>query len=211
MLASSQPPTSPIDFLWEHDQQYSTPVLGIDEVGRGALVGSVVAACVILDPSNPIVGLRDSKKLSEKKRLFLKQEILKKVIAYSIAECSAQEIDQHNILQASLKAMFKAIQSDIIQKQNPSLVLVDGNKIIPFLKTQQITIVKGDSKSASIAAASILAKVFRDQQMRELDLKFPQYGFNKHKGYLTQQHLQAIRKFGYTKYHRKSFQVKALL
>lgn len=174
---------------------------GVDEAGRGPLVGSVVAAAVILDPNNPIEGLNDSKKLSEKKREALYLEIINKASSYAIAEASAQEIDEYNILQATLLAMSRAV-ADLSVK--PEFVAVDGNRS-PNLAMPCQAIIKGDSKVAAISAASILAKVSRDRQMKLLDQQFPQYGFAGHKGYPTKQHLAMIEAHGITTQHRKSF------
>lgn len=186
----------------EFKTSYSGELLaGVDEVGRGPLAGDVVTAAVILDKNNPIQGLRDSKKLSEKKRLALYGEIKEKALSYSIARCSVAEIDQHNILQASLIAMKRAVESLPIQ---PEYVAVDGNKI-PKWNYASEAVVKGDDRVAEIAAASILAKVTRDSELVELHDKYPQYGFNKHKGYPTKVHLAAIEEFGVTEHHRKSF------
>ena len=154
-------------------------IAGADEAGRGPLVGSVVAAAVILDPNNPIEGLNDSKKLSEKKREKLFIEIKEKALAWAIAEASAAEIDEYNILQASLLAMRRAVEKLDIQ---PDHVLVDGNKVPQGLMMSCDAVVGGDAIHPEISAASILAKVTRDHAMVELDLKYPQFGFAKHKG-----------------------------
>jgi ribonuclease HII len=181
---------------------------GVDEVGRGPLAGDVVTAAVILDPENPIAGLRDSKKLTEKKREFLYDEIVSKALSYSIARCNIAEIDELNILQASLLAMHRAVAALAIQ---PEYVAVDGNKL-PVWHYASEAVVKGDDKVAAIAAASILAKVTRDRELVLLHQEFPQYGFDKHKGYPTKQHLEALQLHGVTVHHRRSFgPVKALL
>lgn len=177
-------------------------IAGVDEAGRGPLVGSVVAAAVILDPNNPIAGLNDSKKLSEKKREKLFVEIQEKALAWAIAECSAAEIDEHNILQASLLAMRRAVEALSIQ---PDHVLVDGNKIPQGLTMSCDAVVGGDALHAEISAASILAKVTRDHQMIAMDQKFPQFGFAKHKGYPTKVHFEAIALHGVIEEHRRSF------
>lgn len=177
-------------------------IAGVDEAGRGPLVGSVVAAAVILDPNNPIEGLNDSKKLTEKKREKLFVEIQEKALAWAIAEASAAEIDEHNILQASLLAMRRAVEALHIQ---PDHVLVDGNKIPQGLVMSCDAVVGGDALHAEISAASILAKVTRDHQMIEMDLKFPQFGFAKHKGYPTKAHFEAIALHGVIEEHRRSF------
>lgn len=177
-------------------------IAGADEAGRGPLVGSVVAAAVILDPENPIEGLNDSKKLSEKKREKLFVEIKEKALAWAIAECSAQEIDEINILQASLLAMRRAVEKLEIQ---PDHVLVDGNKVPQGLSMSCDAVVGGDAIHPEISAASILAKVTRDHEMVELDKKYPQYGFAKHKGYPTKAHFEAIAQHGVIAEHRRSF------
>lgn len=177
-------------------------IAGTDEAGRGPLVGSVVAAAVILDPNNPIEGLNDSKKLTEKKREKLFIEIKEKALAWAIAESSAQEIDELNILQASLLAMRRAIEKLQIQ---PDHVLVDGNKEPKGLQVSCEAVVGGDAIHAEISAASILAKVTRDHDMVELDKKYPQFGFAKHKGYPTKAHFEAIAEHGVIDEHRRSF------
>lgn len=177
-------------------------IAGTDEAGRGPLVGSVVAAAVILDPNNPIEGLNDSKKLTEKKREMLFVEIQEKALAWAIAESSAKEIDELNILQASLLAMRRAVEKLHIQ---PDYVLVDGNKEPKGLLMSCEAVVGGDALHAEISAASILAKVTRDHDMVELDQKYPQYGFAKHKGYPTKAHFEAIAQHGVIDEHRRSF------
>ncbi|WP_312158218.1 ribonuclease HII [Acinetobacter variabilis] len=177
-------------------------IAGVDEAGRGPLVGSVVAAAVILDPNNPIEGLNDSKKLSEKKREKLFIEIQEKALAWAIAEASAAEIDEHNILQASLLAMRRAVEALSIQ---PEHVLIDGNKIPHGLAMSCDAVVGGDALHPEISAASILAKVTRDRQMVEMDQKYPQFGFAKHKGYPTKAHFEAIALHGVIDEHRRSF------
>ncbi|EZQ11183.1 ribonuclease HII [Acinetobacter sp. Ver3] len=177
-------------------------IAGADEAGRGPLVGSVVAAAVILDPNNPILGLNDSKKLSEKKREKLFIEIKEKALAWAIAEASHQEIDELNILNASLLAMRRAVEQLTVQPQH---VLVDGNKIPQGLSMSCDAVVGGDALHPEISAASILAKVTRDHQMLELDAKYPQFGFAKHKGYPTKAHFEAIAQFGVVEEHRRSF------
>lgn len=177
-------------------------IAGVDEAGRGPLVGSVVAAAVILDPDNPIEGLNDSKKLSEKKREKLFIEIQEKALAWAIAEASAAEIDQYNILQASLLAMRRAVEALHIQ---PGHVLVDGNKVPQGLSMSCDAVVGGDALHAEISAASILAKVTRDHQMLEMDHKYPQFGFSRHKGYPTKAHFEAIALHGVIDEHRRSF------
>ena len=191
-------------------------ICGVDEAGRGPLAGSVYAAAVILDVNNPIDGLMDSKKLSEKKRDFLSAEIKQKALAWAIASCSAQEIDEINILQASLLAMKRAIdamqaQFNITPDMGEILVQVDGNKC-PKINLPCEAIVKGDSKVQAISAASILAKVARDAELYELDKIYPQYGFAQHKGYPTAAHLLALQAHGICPQHRLSYApVKALV
>ncbi|MGV1719279.1 ribonuclease HII [Vibrio furnissii] len=176
-------------------------IAGVDEVGRGPLVGDVVTAAVILDPNHPIDGLNDSKKLSEKKRLALLPEIQQKALAWSVGRCSPQEIDELNIFQATMLAMQRAVDGLAIK---PDLVLVDGNKI-PSLPMDAQAVVKGDLRVAQISAASIIAKVVRDQEMEELDKAYPQFGFAKHKGYPTKAHFEAIEQHGVIDQHRRSF------
>ncbi|WP_217516804.1 ribonuclease HII [Vibrio metschnikovii] len=176
-------------------------IAGVDEVGRGPLVGDVVTAAVILDPAQPINGLDDSKKLSEKKRLALLPEIQAKALAWSVGRCSPSEIDQLNIFQATMLAMQRAVAGLAIQ---PDLVLVDGNKV-PKLPMAAEAVVKGDLRVAQISAASIIAKVVRDQEMAELDLLYPQFGFAQHKGYPTKAHFAAIEQHGVIDQHRRSF------
>lgn len=174
---------------------------GCDEVGRGPLAGDVVAAAVILDPENPIAGLDDSKKLTEKKREQLFIEIQQKAKSWSIARASVAEIDKINILQASLLAMTRAVQGLTLQ---PEHVLVDGNKLPKWNYTAE-AVVKGDSRVAAISAASILAKVTRDREMVALDKTYPGYGFADHKGYPTKVHMDALDKLGITPIHRTSY------
>lgn len=177
-------------------------IAGADEAGRGPLVGSVVAAAVILDPNRPIEGLNDSKKLTEKKREKLFIEIQEKAIAWAIAEATHEEIDEINILQASLLAMRRAVEALDIQ---PSHVRVDGNQVPKGLVMSCEAIVGGDALHEEISAASILAKVTRDREMVELDQKYPQYGFAKHKGYPTKAHFEAIAVHGVIAEHRRSY------
>ncbi|NOT64965.1 MAG: ribonuclease HII [Methylotenera sp.] len=180
-------------------------ICGVDEAGRGPLAGAVYAAAVILNPERPIIGLADSKKLSEKKRDLLSVEIKQHALAWAIASCSVQEIDEINILQASLLAMKRAIEA--MQAQFgiiPTLVQVDGNKC-PKISLPCEAIVKGDSKVQAISAASILAKVARDAELYELDKIYPQYGFAQHKGYPTAFHLEMLSLHGVTAVHRLSY------
>ncbi len=176
-------------------------VCGIDEAGRGPLAGPVFAACVVLRPGDEIAGLNDSKKLSEKKRELLFEEITARAEAYSIAMASEKEIDELNILQATFLAMRRAFDGLHV---HPDCALIDGNRA-PGLPVERRTIVKGDAKSASIAAASILAKVSRDRYLYELDRKYPQYQFAKHKGYGTKLHYELLAQYGVSPVHRKSF------
>lgn len=177
-------------------------IAGVDEAGRGPLIGSVVAAAVILDPQNPIVGLNDSKKLSEKKREQLFVEIQQKALAWSIAEASHDEIDELNILNATLLAMQRAVDG---LKITPNKVLIDGNKIPKTMTIECEAVVGGDALHAEISAASILAKVTRDRQLLALDKQYPNYGFAQHKGYPTKAHLQAIEQYGVLAEHRRSY------
>lgn len=176
-------------------------IAGVDEVGRGPLVGAVVTAAVILDPARPIVGLADSKKLSEKRREALYIEIIEKAFAWSLGRAEPHEIDELNILHATMLAMQRAVAGLSIK---PDMVLIDGNRC-PILPMASQAVVKGDSKVAEISAASILAKVTRDREMVELDRQFPEYGFAKHKGYPTPAHLESLSRLGATLHHRRSF------
>ncbi|MBE0486558.1 ribonuclease HII [Marinobacter sp.] len=174
---------------------------GVDEVGRGPLIGAVVTAAVILNPEQPIEGLADSKKLSEKRRLSLYDEILEKAAAWSLGRCEAAEIDQLNIYQATMLAMRRAVDGLSIK---PEYVLVDGNRC-PKWSWPSEPVVKGDSRVAAISAASIIAKVTRDREMAELEQKYPGFGLAQHKGYPTPVHLEALATLGVTPEHRRSF------
>lgn len=176
-------------------------VAGADEVGRGPLCGPVVTAAVILNPSKPIIGLNDSKKLSEKKREALFEEIKANALAWSIARAEVTEIDQLNILHATMLAMKRAVESLPIV---PKLALIDGNRC-PNLNIPCSAVIKGDATIPAIAAASILAKVSRDREMVELDRQYPGYGIAAHKGYPTSVHLAALQRLGPTAIHRHSF------
>jgi ribonuclease HII len=176
-------------------------VAGVDEAGRGPLAGPVVAAAVILDDLKPIKGLKDSKVLSAKKREALFDEIRAKALCCCIAEASVDEIDQLNILHATMLAMRRAVEG---LRLSPAKVLVDGNRL-PVLKVPAEAIVKGDAKVQAISAASILAKVYRDRLCSGLHDEYPEYGFATHKGYPTPEHLAALREHGATPVHRKSF------
>ncbi|HQV81029.1 MAG TPA: ribonuclease HII [Agitococcus sp.] len=181
-------------------QKY-TLIAGVDEVGRGPLVGAVVTAAVILDPNNPIVGLKDSKKLSEKRRAELAEEIKTKALAWSLGRAERHEIDEINILKATMLAMQRAINGLNV---HPEFVLIDGNKC-PILTYPCLAVVKGDALVQAISAASILAKVARDAEMDVLHQQHPQYGFADHKGYPTVRHLAALKEYGPLMEHRRSF------
>ncbi|MFT7406019.1 ribonuclease HII [Zhongshania sp.] len=190
--------------------EFDVPLLtaGVDEVGRGPLCGDVVTAAVILDPEKPIAGLNDSKKLSEKRREALFIEIKDKALSFCIARASVAEIDELNILQASLLAMHRAVAGLTVQ---PEFVLVDGNHL-PSWSYRAQAVVKGDSRVPAIAAASILAKVSRDREMAEMDVLYPGYGMAGHKGYPTKVHLAALKSLGVTPIHRRSYApVRAIL
>jgi ribonuclease HII len=176
-------------------------IAGVDEVGRGPLAGDVVAAAVILDPDNPVTGLADSKQLSEAQRERLYPEILQKARSWAVARASVEEIDRINILQASLLAMTRAVMALSVQ---PEFVYVDGNRC-PRWQYRSEAVVKGDSTIAAIAAASIIAKVTRDRELKALDAIYPGYGLARHKGYGTSEHLEALGKLGATPIHRRSF------
>jgi ribonuclease HII len=176
-------------------------VCGVDEAGRGPLAGPVVAAAVILDPARPIPGLNDSKKLSEKKRVALAALIRERAIAWAVAEATVAEIDQINILQASLLAMQRAVAALSVKAES---ALIDGNRC-PQLDIPAEAIIQGDGKVASIAAASILAKTVRDAGMLVLHAEYPQYGFDRHMGYPTAAHFTALEEHGVSPVHRRSF------
>ncbi|PAU52754.1 MULTISPECIES: ribonuclease HII [Pseudomonas] len=183
-------------------------VAGVDEVGRGPLCGPVVTAAVILDPSRPIQGLNDSKKLTEARREALYDEICEKALAWCIARAEVEEIDSLNILHATMLAMQRAVEGLSVV---PKLALIDGNRC-PKLSVPSAPVVQGDAQVPAIAAASILAKVSRDREMVALDLIYPGYGMAGHKGYPTPEHLGALQRLGPTPIHRRSFApVKALL
>ncbi len=176
-------------------------IAGVDEVGRGPLVGAVVTAAVILNPAKPIVGLTDSKKLTEKRREALYLAIKENALCWSLGRAEPEEIDQLNILHATMLAMQRAVEGLALR---PDYVLIDGNRC-PALAMPAQSVVKGDSLVAEISAASILAKVTRDREMAALDKQFPGYGFAKHKGYPTALHLEKLAALGATEHHRKSF------
>jgi ribonuclease HII len=179
---------------------------GIDEAGRGSLAGPVTAAAVILGKKFENKNLNDSKKLSQSKRLELKKFIEKNALAYSVAFVSSYQIDKNNILNSTFEAMYKSIEGLNIE---PDFILVDGNLFKPYKNFKFKCIIKGDQKYQNIAAASILAKTYRDEYMSNLHLRFPEYNWLKNKGYGTKLHIDMITKFGRTKYHRKSFQIKS--
>ena len=191
-------------WIYEHaaQEQGFELICGVDEAGRGPLAGPVCAAAVILPPDLEIEGLNDSKKLTEKKRDALYDIITEKAVAYGIAMATEQEIDEINILQATFLAMRRAVEQLSVR---PSFVLVDGNREPDLGDLPLKTVVKGDSLSANIAAASILAKVTRDRYMVEMDARYPEYGFGVHKGYGTQKHYEALREYDACPIHRRSF------
>ncbi|AMA45034.1 ribonuclease HII [Pseudomonas monteilii] len=176
-------------------------VAGVDEVGRGPLCGAVVTAAVILDPSRPIAGLNDSKKLTEAKRERLFDEICEKALSFCIARAEVEEIDRLNILQATMLAMQRAVEGLHL---TPRLALIDGNRC-PVLAVPSAPVIQGDAKVPAIAAASILAKVSRDREMSAFELIYPGYGIGGHKGYPTPVHLEALARLGPTPIHRRSF------
>ena len=195
----------------QFDQEFrefcSGQICGVDEAGRGPLAGPVYAAAVVLSPDHIIEGLNDSKKLSEKKRELLYDQIIENALDYCIAYASVEEIEQYNILGATYLAMTRAVAG---LKEEVQLALIDGNRIPPNLAIPAKTVVKGDALSESIAAASILAKVSRDRVLLELDAAYPQYGFAAHKGYGTAAHTAALREYGPCPAHRPSFLKKIL-
>lgn len=198
-----------MDWLLYENEKYNNGyniICGVDEAGRGPLAGPVYAAAVVLKRGQSIEGVNDSKKLSEKKRELLFDKIIAQCEDYSIGTASEKEIDEINILQATFLAMKRAVEGLSLR---PDCALVDGNQV-PSLNCDVETVIKGDSKSESIAAASILAKVSRDRYMLEMAEKYPQYGFEKHKGYGTKLHYEMIEKYGICEIHRKSFLKKVL-
>jgi ribonuclease HII len=182
-------------------------VAGVDESGRGPLAGPVVAACVVLSPDFCLPGIDDCKKLPALKREVLFDQIMENAHAVGIGTVGEKVIDRMNILNASMKAMRMALNN---LKEKPQFVLVDGNQKIPHLSLPQLPVIAGDTKSLSIAAASILAKVTRDRIMQEYHLKYPQFHFAQHKGYATRIHVEALRKFGPCEIHRRSFKIVKL-
>ena len=185
---------------YKFDQVYETPIIGVDEVGRGPLAGPVISAAIVLNKEKIPEGINDSKKLSKKKREVINEELISQH-KFAIGIASVEEIDKINILQASLLAMKRAVLNLNIK---PQTILVDGNKL-PDLEYNMYPIIKGDSKSISIAAASIIAKVYRDKLMQDLSLQYPCYYWEKNSGYGTKQHLLALDNLGVTPIHRKSF------
>lgn len=185
---------------YKFDQVYETPIIGVDEVGRGPLAGPVISAAIVLNKEKIPEGINDSKKLSKKKREVINEELISQH-KFAIGIASVEEIDKINILQASLLAMKRAVLNLNIK---PQTILVDGNKL-PDLEYNMYPIIKGDSKSISIAAASIIAKVYRDKLMQDLSLQYPGYYWEKNSGYGTKQHLLALNNLGVTPIHRKSF------
>lgn len=196
---------------FEFDEQLraqGAPLLcGVDEAGRGPLAGPVFAAAVIFDPARIPQGLNDSKKLSEKKREELFDQICEQALAFGIAEATVEEIEEHNILQATFMAMRRAVKNLSVQ---PDLVLIDGNRVPDGLMVPAQYVIKGDALSASIAAASILAKVSRDRVMLEIAQQYPEYEFGKHKGYGTALHYERLAQHGLSPVHRRSFLKKIL-
>lgn len=201
MATTLEQATAAAQAIEQQLQTANTPYCGVDEAGAGPLCGSVMAAAVILDPNNPIVGLHDSKKLTEKKREQLFDEICEKALDYSIAYASVEEIDQINILNARMLAMSRAIAG----LTRPCLhALIDGNKT-PETTMPTTALIKGDGLVAAISAASVLAKVSRDREMLAMDELYPEYGFAKHKGYGTQAHLAALAEHGPCAIHRRTY------
>ena len=191
--------------LYEYDaavRAESGCICGVDEAGRGPLCGPVAVAAVILDPETPIEGINDSKKLSEKKRDALYEQIVEQALAYKVVLVGPQQIDEMNILRATMYGMAEAIAG---LGRPVDLALIDGNRCPPDLPVQAQAVVKGDAQSASIAAASILAKVSRDRYMKELDRQFPQYELARHKGYPTARHYELIAQYGIQPFYRRSF------
>ena len=191
--------------LYDYDEALRTEcgsLCGVDEAGRGPLCGPVCCAAVILNPEDPIQGVTDSKKLSEKRREELYDQIIQRALAWYVEFVSPQEIDEKNILWATMAGMARAVSA---LETRPALVLIDGNRCPPGLEMPSRAVVKGDATSASIAAASILAKVSRDRYMCELDAQYPQYQLAKHKGYPTALHYQLIQQYGIQPFYRRSF------
>jgi len=201
--------TEQLETLWDFDRQFGVTVCGIDEAGRGPLAGPVFAACAILKPGAEIPCLNDSKKLTEKRREAVFQELLNGKAWFGVGSATVDEIDKVNILRATFLAMNRAYRRmlegpGVPEESLPRLALVDGNRD-PGLPVKTLTVVKGDGKSAAIAAASVLAKVSRDRYMLELDQEYPQYQFRQHKGYPTKLHYELLFKYGVSPVHRRSF------
>ncbi len=196
---------------FEFDEQFrrqgATLLCGVDEAGRGPLAGPVFAAAVVLDPARIPEGLNDSKKLSEKKREALFDQICEQALSFGIAEATVEEIEEHNILQATFIAMRRAVEKLSV---DPQLILIDGNRVPDGLTAPAQYVIKGDALSASVAAASILAKVSRDRVMLQLAEQYPQYEFPKHKGYGTALHYERLAQYGISPIHRRSFLKKIL-
>jgi ribonuclease HII len=202
VVSKSQSLTISLDFERQAIAEGYRYIAGVDEVGRGCLAGCVVAAAVILDLSKPIpVGLNDSKKLSAKRREILDVQVKENAVSYAIAQVEADEIDRINILESTKKAMRSAIEKLL---PNADFLLIDAVKL-KDVNLPQKSIIHGDALSASIAAASIIAKTYRDNLMQEMDKTYPEYGFARHVGYGTKAHFEALRKFGHCEIHRKSF------
>jgi ribonuclease HII len=202
VVSKSQSLTISLDFEQQAIAEGYRYIAGVDEVGRGCLAGCVVAAAVILDLSKPIpVGLNDSKKLSAKRREILDIQVKENAVSYAIAQVEADEVDRINILEATKKAMRSAIEKLL---PNADFLLIDAVKL-KDVNLPQKSIIHGDALSASIAAASIIAKTYRDNLMQEMDKIYPEYGFARHVGYGTKAHFEALRKFGHCEIHRKSF------
>ena len=199
--------------LWKYENELFKDGInfigGVDEVGRGPLIGNVVAACCVLPKDFKLDGLTDSKKLTEKKRDKFYDYIIKNSIAYVIGEVSPEEIDEINIYEASRKAMMLAI-NEVRKKINLEHVLTDAMPL-PDLDIPHTPIIKGDAKSITIAAASVIAKVTRDREMYELDKKYPNYGFKNHKGYPTKKHIEALNKYGLIDGYRKTYKPVSLI
>ena len=193
--------------LWQYEKELYkkgiTLIGGVDEAGRGPLIGKVVAACCVLPKDFKLDGLTDSKKLSEKKREEFYPYIIENCIAYGVGEVTPEEIDEINIYAASRKAMMIAIEK-VMKQIDLEYVLTDAMPL-PDLSIEHLPIIKGDAKSISIAAASVIAKVTRDRELRELDKKYPMYGFKDHKGYPTKKHIEAIKKYGLIDGYRKTY------
>ncbi|MCW8888489.1 MAG: ribonuclease HII [Gammaproteobacteria bacterium] len=194
-------------FSMAHLLQYNH-IAGVDEVGRGPLAGPVVTAAVILDPTKPIAGLADSKKLTEKRREMLAEEIKERALAWAIGRAEVEEIDEINILHATMRAMTRAVEGLTVEAD---FALIDGNRIPPGLNCSAEAVVKGDGRVEVISAASIIAKVTRDQEMVLMDELYPGYGLAKHKGYPTKPHIAALTELGITPIHRRSFRPVAEL